>query len=139
MEAPNDATIMRVLNEIRSMGVKTHYSGSNYERINMYILWFNNKIKLSSLGKGCFSQYNPTVERVVVLVIYNMRAYSSLPKRKDDCAGETDMGSPEYNERLRDQVYTREHPIQDTAIIGHGNVLGHNVVSDHATIYIAFL
>ena len=124
MEAPNDATIMRVLNEIRSMGVKTHYSGSNYERINMYILWFNNKIKLSSLVKGCFSQYNPTVERVVVLVIYNMRAYSSLPKSMKDCAIKYIHGNIQY---------------RTTAIIGHSNVLGHNVVSDHATIYIAFL
>ena len=65
----------------------------------MYILWFNNKIKLSSLGKGCFSQYNPTVERVVVLVIYNMRAYSSLPKSMKDCAIKYIHGNIQYRTR----------------------------------------
>ena len=87
VEAPTDAVIMRVLNEIRFMGQKTHYSSSDHERINLYTLWFSNRIELGNLNDGCPSQSHPAVDRVAVFTPYNTRAYSSLPKSTNDCAG----------------------------------------------------
>lgn len=97
VEAPTDAVIMRVLNEIRFMGQKTHYSSSDHERINLYTLWFSNRIELGNLNDGCPSQSHPAVDRVAVFTPYNTRAYSSLPKSTNDCA---------------DSIY-RERRIQD--------------------------
>lgn len=87
VEAPTDAVIMRVLNEIRFMGQKTHYSSSDHERINLYTLWFSNRIELGNLNDGCPSQSHPAVDRVAVFTPYNTRAYSSLLKSTNDCAG----------------------------------------------------
>ncbi len=87
MEAPTDAAIMRVLDEIRFMGAKTYYSGSDHERINLYTLWFSNRIELANLNDGCPSQCHPAVGRVALLTSYNTHAYSSLPKSVNDCAG----------------------------------------------------
>lgn len=87
MEAPTDAIIMRVLNEIRFMGQKTHCSGSDHERINRHTLWFSNRIELGNLNEGCPSQCHPAVDRVALLSPYNTRAYLSLPKSTNDCAG----------------------------------------------------
>lgn len=111
MEAPNDAAIMRVLKEIRFMGVKTHFTGTDHQRINQYTLWFSKRICLGNLNNGCPSPCHPAVDRVALWTPYHTRAYSSLPKRKDDCAGETDMGSPEY---------------RITALLGYGDMPGHN-------------
>ena len=90
MEAPTDAAIMRVLDEIRFMGAKTHCPGSDHERINMYTLRFSNRIELGNLNDGCPSQCHPAVDRVALLTPYNTRAYSSLPKSMNDCAGSID-------------------------------------------------
>ena len=87
MEAPTNAAIMRVLDEIRFMGAKTHCSGSDHERINMYTLRFSDRIELGNLNDGCPSQSHPAVDRVAVFTPYNTRAYSSLPKSTNDCAG----------------------------------------------------
>ena len=87
MEAPTDVSIMRVLDEIRFLGAKTHYSGSDHERINLYALWFSNRINLGNLNDGCPSQCHPAVDRVALLTPYNTRVYSSLPKSTKDCAG----------------------------------------------------
>ena len=94
IEVPTDAAIMRVLNEIRFMGAKTHYSGSDHERINLYTLWFSNRINLGNLNDGCPSQCHPAVDRVALLTPYNTRVYSSLPKGTKDCAGSI------YGERI---------------------------------------
>lgn len=88
MEAPNDAAIMRVLKEIRFMGVKTHFTGTDHQRINQYTLWFSKRICLGNLNNGCPSPCHPAVDRVALWTPYHTRAYSSLPKRKDDCAGD---------------------------------------------------
>lgn len=87
MRAPTDAAIMRVLDEIRFWGAKTHYAGSDHDRINLYTLRFSNRIHLGNLNDGCPSPSHPAVDRVALLAPYYTRAYSSLPKSMGDCAG----------------------------------------------------
>lgn len=115
--APTDASIKRILDEIRFLGRKTYFDGSDHDRINQMTLWFSSRINLGNLNEGCPSQFHPAVDRVALLAPYITRAYFSLSRvydchRKYGAILSTGHSPPQYenqggipNERARTDQY----------------------------------